>query len=422
MTRADAEPHDHATSDGLAALRIPAFRRFFLAALVSSSGAWLQALAMPFVMFELTGSGTWVGASVFAMMLPMALSGPIAGPLADRIPRRSILLRTQTLLALTAVGFGIAWGTDVREPWFYVGASVVYGTLNGFNMPAWQAFVADLVPREALMNAITLNSTQFNAARALGPSIGGVVLAALGPAWSFGLNGASFIAVVFVLATLPTGVAANQGATEPLLRQFAHATRYARRRPAIMFGFLTAGVVAFLGGTLAQVHLVLFAEEVFDVGEFRFGMLVSAFGAGAILTAPWLATIGPRFPKSTMVSAAVLAYGIGELVLVSTTIYAVGLIGVFIAGAAHLTMATTTNTTLQLQVDEAIRGRVMAMYLMVFTIGMPLGAIVQGPLADQLGPRWVVLGMGTGLVLFGVTSRLNGQAATFDAPTQVPKS
>lgn len=414
MTTAAPRPAPSGSPDAFAALRIPAFRRFFLAALVSSSGAWLQALAIPFVMFAITGSGTWVGASVFAMMAPMALMGPIAGPLADAIPRRNILLTTQTLLAVCAAGFAIIWASDVREPWVYVAVSVVYGALNGFNMPAWQSYVADLVPRESLMNAITLNSTQFNAARALGPSIGGVVLAALGPTWSFGGNAVSFIGVVAVLISLPPGERRTGAHRERPLRQFARALAYARTQPSIITGFFAAGAVAFLGGTIAQVHLVLFAEEVFEVGELAFGFLVSAFGLGAIITAPWLATFGPRFGKARLLVAALLAYGMGELVLTATTFYAVGVIGVFICGAAHLTMATTTNTTIQLHVDETMRGRVMAMYLMVFTLGMPLGAIVQGPAADALGPRAVVTVMGSAMLLAALWLRLSGRAAAFD--------
>lgn len=406
--------------DALAALRIPSFRRFFFAALISSSGAWLQALATPFVMFDITGSGAWVGASVFAMMLPMALVGPVAGPLADAIPRRTILLTTQTLLALAAAGFAVAWALDVREPWFYVLGSIVYGTLNGFNMPAWQAYVADLVPREALMNAITLNSTQFNAARALGPSVGGVVLATLGPTWSFGGNAVSFVAVVAALVSLPKGDARAPGPRENPLRLFAKAIAYARGVPAITTGFAAGGIVAFLGGTIAQVHLVLFAEKVFDVGELAFGFLVSAFGLGAICAAPWLASRGPRFSKSGMLLGSLVAYGAGELLLTSTTAYIVGLVGVFICGAAHLTMATTTNTTIQLRVDEAMRGRVMAMYLMIFTLGMPLGAIIQGPLADTMGPRVVVTAMGCAMWLCALWMWASGRAATFDPDEPAP--
>lgn len=409
--------------DSLVALRIPAFRRFFVAALVSNSGAWLQGLAMPFVMFHITGSGAWVGASVFALSLPMAVTGLVAGPLADRLPRRNILLVTQVTLAVIAIGYAVAWWTGVRSPWAYLTLSILYGTVNGFNMPAWQAFVADLVPRDALMNAITLNSTQFNAARALGPSIGGVVLASLGPGWAFAGNAASFVAVVSVLTTLPATQASTPSPTASrhrrmvvpsALQQFGQGLRYVRTQPGIVTGYIAAAGVAFLGGTLVQVHLVLFAEQVFEVSEFWFGVLVSAFGVGALLVVPLLTTVAPQYRRSGVLIVGLAAYGLAELVLVSTAVFAVGAAGVLLAGAAHLTMATTTNTTVQLQVDEAMRGRVMAMYLMVFTLAMPIGAIIQGPLADAIGPRTVVLAMG--LSMLGLTGWLvtSGRAQTFD--------
>ncbi len=401
--------------DALAALRIPAFRRFFVAALMSNSGAWLQGIAMPYVMFQITESGAWVGASVFALMVPMALTGPVAGPLADRIPRRRILVMTQSVLALVAIGLALAWWLGVREPLAYVALSVLYGTVNGFNMPAWQAYVSDLVPREALMNAITLNSTQFNAARAIGPSVGGVVLATLGPGWSFAGNAFSFVFVVATLLTLPAGQIREGAGNDPVIQQFAQGFAYALEQPGIVTAYIAGGLVAFFGGTLTQVHLVLFAEEVFGVGEFRFGLLVSAFGVGAVLAAPWLTAVAPRYRKSSVLVAGLAAYGIGELVLATTDLYWIGVVGVLVAGGAHLTTASTTNTSIQLQVAEAMRGRVMAMYLMVFTLGMPIGAIVQGALTDVVGPRAVVFGMGSVLLTGTLLLRVSGRSTTLDA-------
>lgn len=402
--------------DSVVALHIPEFRRFFFAALASSSGSWLQGLASPFVMFQLTESGTWVGASVFAMMLPMATVGPLAGPLADRISRRKILLVTQSLLSVLAFGFALLWWTGVRNPWVYVLTMVGYGTVNGFNMPAWQAYVSDLVPRELLTNAITLNSAQFNAARALGPSIGGLVLAFLGPGWAFFGNSMSFCVVVFVLFSLPATLPSGNRSESPL-KQFTEGWRYARSHRGITTAFIAAGVVGMLGGTLAQVHLVLFAERVFMVDELRFGMLVSAFGLGAIVWTPWLASVGTTLRGSRLLVVGIATYGIGELVLSSTEIYAVGLLGVFIAGASHMTMATTTNSTVQLMVDESMRGRVMSLYLVVFTLTMPLGAVIEGPLADAFGPRIVVATMGTLLLLSATLLVLSGRAASFDDVT-----
>lgn len=405
--------------DSFDALQNRDFRKFFFAALASNSGSWLQGLASPWVMFEITESGSWVGVSVFSLLLPMALMGPIAGPLADRISRRTILLRAQPLLALVAMGFAVLWWSGVTEPLAYVALSLVYGVINGFAMPAWQAYVSDLVPRELLPNAITLNSAQFNAARAIGPSIGGVVLATLGPGWCFAFNAFSFLFVVVALLQLPPTKPSGNSA-EPPLTQFRLGYAYARTQPGIMTSYFAAALVALCGGTLVQVHLVLFAEQVFSVSERWFGVMVSAFGLGAIVMTPWLTTFAPKYRRSQVVVGGLIAYGLGELVLTSTKVLAVGLIGVFIAGGSHITMATTTNSTLQLQTAEAMRGRVMSMYLIVLTLGMPIGAIIEGPLAERFGPRPVVTGMGSLMIAGALWMWFSGRAASFDSDAVEP--
>ncbi len=402
-------------SDAISALRIQNFRRFWFAGLASNSGGWLQGIASPFIMYEMTESGAWVGASVFALMIPMAIIGPFAGPMADRLSRRKILLVCEVLLATIAVSNAFLWWAGVREPLIYVAVNVIYGIGNGYALPAWQAYVADLVPREFLMNAITLNSTQFNAARAIGPSIGGVVLATLGPAWAFLGNGISFLVVFCTLLTLPrTPPSPLADRTDSQLSQFAKGWAYAKTQPTIMTGYLAATFVAILGGPLVQVHLILFIENVFEASEFRFGLLMSMYGIGAVVIAPWLAAFGSRIQRSHLLVGSLIGYGCGEILLASTSVYWAGIAGIFIVGCAHLVMATTTNTTLQLRVPEPVRGRVMAMYLMVFTIGAPLGSIIQGPLADKFGPQAVVLVMGFCFLVAALILRISGKSETYN--------
>ena len=402
-------------SDAISALRIRDFRRFWFAGLASNSGGWLQGIASPFIMYEMTQSGAWVGGSVFALMLPMAIVGPFAGPMADRLSRRKILLICEVILATIAISNGILWWSGIREPLVYVGVNVVYGVANGYALPAWQAYVSDLVPREYLMNAITLNSTQFNAARAIGPSIGGVVLAVTGPGWAFFGNGISFLVVFATLLTLPrTPASPLAGRKDSQLSQFLKGWAYAKTQPTIMTGYLAATCVAFLGGPLVQVHLILFVENVFKVGEFKFGLLMSTYGIGAVMIAPWLASFGSRIKRSQLLIGSLVLYGVGELLLSVTEIFWIGVAGIFVVGCAHLIMATTTNTTLQLHVPEPVRGRIMAMYLMVFTVGAPLGSIIQGPLADKFGPRSVVTGMGICFLVATALFAISGRASTYN--------
>lgn len=401
--------------DSFVALQVPEFRRFFAAALVSGSGSWLQALASPFVMYEITESAEWVGFAVFSGLLPMALVGPFAGPLADRMSRRRILLTTQCMLVVNAMVYALLWWGGVREPVPYIVTGAVYGTINGFNMPAWQAYVSDLVPRSMLMNAITLNSAQFNAARAIGPMIGGVVLAFLGPGWSFTGNAMSFLFVIAALVTLPDKVPVHAGdSSESPLRQFASGWRYARNHEGIRNIYLTVIFLAACGATLAQVHLVLFAEEVFEVGSFQFGLLVASFGMGAIFATPVLTTVGTRFRRSQLIAGGLFVYGFGEIILALAPVYVIGMIGTFIAGACHLTTATSTNSTLQMQVAESMRGRVLGLYLMVLTVTMPVAAGIQGVLDERFGPQPVVFTMGCILIVASLVLRATGRIATAD--------
>lgn len=405
--------------DAVVALRRPQFRRFFFAALASNSGTWLQGVATPYVLYTITEEARWVGFGTFATMVPMAIMGVVAGPLADRLPRQRILVVTQCMMAVTAMAMGVLWWSGVRTPWAYLGVAVAHGIVNGFNMPAWQAFVSDLVPREELMNAITLNSAQFNAARAIGPAVGGLVLAKAGPGWSFTGNAVSYFIVVAVLITLPAIMPTDPPEHDSLLNQFRDGMRYARETPAIRNVYIAVALLAVCGGTLVSAHIVVFSETVFNASETQYGLLVSAFGIGSMLVTPWIAARGPLYRRSTLIIGGLVLYGIGELLLTATTLYVVGFIGVMITGAAHITSATTNNSTLQLLVTEEMRGRVVGLYLMVLTIAMPIGAIFQSLLSDEFGVRWVVTGMAVLMLLGAAWLRFSGRILTADESAQI---
>ena len=195
-----AASHPVGFRQGMRAMRHRDFRIFFIGAIISNSGSWLQNLAVPFVLFELTGKAIWVGLAGFAQFIPSFFLGPVGGALADGNDRRKVLLATQTAMAAAAFLLWGVWVLDWREPALILVIVALTGVFAGLNIPSWQAFVPALVPREDLASAITLNSTQFNAARAIGPALAGVLLAVAGPAWAFFLNGLSFVAVLVALA------------------------------------------------------------------------------------------------------------------------------------------------------------------------------------------------------------------------------
>ena len=370
------------------------YRLFLSGALISNSGVWVQMIALAFVIEKLTDSATWVGLAAMMQTLPAVFLGMVGGALADRFPRRIMLMVTNSVQALIALGFAamLAWGVD--RPLAYIALGVVNGCANGIQLPAWQAFVSELVPRGALLNAVTLNSAQFNASRAVGPMIGGIVLAIGGPGWCFFTNSLTYVPAVLAMIFIRVPrVAPTDGGRPNVLRDAAAAVRYAADNPGIRLSILIAGVIAFFGQPV--IHLVvIFANDVFKVGETQYGILAAATGVGAMLNTPFVAGRGSRVPRSRLVGVGWPLYGIALLGFAMSPYFWLGVVALAILGAAHIATAATLNTVIQLQVEEALRAKVLALYLITLLAGLPLGAQLQGALADLIGPRVAVGGAG----------------------------
>jgi len=370
------------------------YRLFLSGAIVSNSGVWVQLIALAFVINELTDRGTWVGLAAMMQTLPAVGLGMVGGALADRFPRRVMLIVTNSAQSLIALGFAAMWAGGVDRPLAYVALAVVNGCVNGVQLPAWQAFVSDLVPRRALLNAVTLNSAQFNASRAVGPAVGGLVLAFGGPGWSFLVNSLTYAPAVLALALIRVPHPAPADGRRPnLFKDTAAAVRYATAHAGIRGAVLIAGVIAFFGQPI--IHLVvIFAEDVFRVGEFRYGMLAAASGIGAVLNTPFIAAKGGQIPRSRLVGLAWPVYGLALLGFALSPHFWVAVVALAVLGASHIATASSLNTVIQLQVEEALRAKVLALYLMTLLAGLPLGAQLQGALADLIGPRVAVGGAG----------------------------
>ncbi|MEM8706948.1 MAG: MFS transporter [Actinomycetota bacterium] len=368
--------------------RIRNYRLFWFGGLTSNIGRWFQTIAIPIVVFDLTDSAGWVGFAGFAQIMPMALMGPFGGAIADRYPRRNVLLVTQTLQAFVALGLMVMWFGGVRTASAYVAMSVLVGTTAGLNLPAWQAIVSELVPRDKLMAGITLNSAQFNASRMVGPALGGAAIAWFGPGWAFFVNAISYAAVLSGLALMRLDVERRtpEGRMRPL-HEFAGAARYAFARPGIRTAILTVSMIGFFGLSL-QTLSVTIAEQTFDRGEQGFGLLLSFVGLGAVTMSPVIAGLAGRYPRSQIQQSALMLYAVGALVIAAAPVFVVALVGAYMMGAAHLTSASTLNTAIQLQVDEAVRAKVLAVYLSMLTAANPLGQLLLGQLIDRTNPRF----------------------------------
>jgi MFS family permease len=377
----------------LTAFRYRNFTIFWCGALLSSTGTWVQWITVPYVVFQLTGSGAWVGVAGFFQFLPAVLVGPLAGSVADRFHRRSVLLVTQVAQAAVAVTLWVVWTAGVRSVGVIIAIVAVGGFVAGINIPSWQAFVSELVPRDVLLNAVTLNSTQFNAARAFGPAIGGIVLGAAGPGPAFLVNALSFVAVIVALALIRVPRLERASGHAGVFREFFSALGYVRRRPGIAACFLVVLSLGALGGPLFNL-LAVFAERVFEVSDYRYGLMGAALGAGAVLAAPLIAGRGSGMRRSQLTTVATAVYGSALVVFALSPWYAMAVGALMVAGAAYLAIASTLNTTIQLQVEETMRGKVLAAYLMCLTLAMPLGVLAQGALAEAIGARATVAGAG----------------------------
>jgi len=370
------------------------FTIFWSGALLSNTGSWMQNLAVPFTLYEITGSAFWVGLATFTQFLPAMLLGPLAVSMADRVDRRRLLFITQFLLALAALALWIVWLSGARNPGAILTLVTVSGILGGLGIPSWQAFINDLVPREDLLSAITLNSLQFNAARAIGPGVAGLLLATLGSSWAFLVNAISFGFVLLALALVRVRTAARIPVSAGgFVRQFGRAVRYTRTQPGILTGVLCAVLVAMLGNPVFQ-FTVVFAAEVFHVGTVALGAMNVALGVGAVLAAPLVSGWDSVLTRAAIVRWAILAYGLAILGFALAPGYALALVALIVVGGGFLAVISATNTAVQVIVADRMRGRVMALRIMAFTGAYPVGALLQGWLSDVIGPRGTVAGAG----------------------------
>jgi predicted MFS family arabinose efflux permease len=295
-----------------------------------------------------------------------------------------------------------------------VGIVALSGFVAGLNIASWQAFVSELVPRDALLNAVTLNSAQFNASRAFGPALGGLVLYGLGPTWAFLINALSYGAVIGALALirLPR-VAPPPGDRPKVFAEFAATVRYTRSMPGIVTCILVVMCLGLFGSPVFTM-LVVFADDVFHVGEGLYGVLGAALGLGSILGLPIVAGWGSGLPRSRLIGGALWIYGASLLAFALAPGYWVGVVALLVAGAGYLAIASTLNTTIQLQVDERMRGKVLALYLMGLTATIPLGNLVQGWAVDLIGPRPTVAVAATAFLAVAAVLASRGRLRLMD--------
>jgi MFS family permease len=403
-------------SPTFSSLSIRNYRIYATGAFVSNIGTWMGRVAQDWlVLTELTRhSSTALGIVTGLQFLPFLLLAPWAGMIADRYPKRVILAITQTALALSSLVLGVLAVTGTAQLWMVYVIALFTGLATAVDNPARQTFVSELVSRDRLANAVSLNSASFNAGRLIGPGLAGLTIAAFGTGWALLLNTATFVAVLVALAAIRTSdllpapvLGRRQGAIK-------EGVRYVRTRPDIQ---LVMALVFVLGtfGMNFQITTALMATQVFGKGPQEYGLLGSIMAIGS-LSAALLSARRAR-PRLRILLIAMLGFTVssGLAALAPTyTLFALALVPV---GLSALTALTTANAMVQLSVDPAMRGRVMALYMAIFMGGTPLGAPVIGWIGQVWGARWTI-GIGTvavGLMLIGtafwMTRRENVQVS-----------
>jgi MFS family permease len=399
--------------DTFAALKHPNYRLFFVGQLVSLIGSWMQSTAQGWLVYQLTGSKVLLGTVAAAGSLPMLLLSVWGGSLADRHPKRAVILFTQIGMMLLAFAFAALIWSGRIQPWHIVVLATLGGVAMAFDMPARQAFTVEMTSREDLMNAISLNSSIFNGARVVGPSVAGFLMAQVGMAWCFFLNGLSFIAVIagLLMMRLPRFIppADPHSTARHVLEGFAYVAGHRRVRRLLLF-LSVAGVF----GWSYSVLLPAYATDILHVGERGYGALLSANGLGALLGALTVATYGSRVQPRRLILGGLWVFSAALLLLAVVRWFPLVLACLAVGGWGMLLFFSTANTLVQTSVSDAMRGRVMGIWALVFGGMMPLGGLESGVLSQALGvPSAVAIGAlvcaGTGMVMWR-TGRRNPPA------------
>jgi MFS family permease len=368
------------------------FRVWAIGALVSNVGTWMQRTAQDWIVLtQLTHhNATAVGVVMGLQFGPQVLLLPLTGFAADHLDRRKLLLATQTAMGALALGLGVLTVAGIVQLWQVYGFAFLLGCVTAFDSPARQTFVSDLVVEADLSNAVALNSTSFNLARMIGPAVAGILIAAVGFGWVFVLNAASFAAVIASLSLLRTG---ELHRTDRALRtrgSLADGFRYVWKRPDLKAVLL----MLFLIGTFGlnfPIFISTMSVTVFHAGAGQFGFLTSIMAMGSVTGA--LLAARREKPRVAFLFAGAATFGFGCVLAALMPNY--GLFGAALAliGVAAQTFTTTTNSTVQLSTEPAMRGRVLAILLAIALGGTPIGAPIVGWVADTFGPRWA-LGVG----------------------------
>jgi MFS family permease len=391
-------------NDTFEALRFPNYRLWFYGQMFSLVGTWMQATAQGYLIFQITKSDAFLGYVSFANGLPVLLFTLLGGVIADRIPRRKLMVITQTSMMVLAFILAALTFTNLVQPWHILVLAFLLGTCNAFETPARQSFVTEMVDREAMTNAIALNSTMFNIGTVVGPAIAGLVYAWLGPGWCFTINGISFIAVIIALLLMKlSGILATTSG-KSAFNELKEGVVYAWQDRTIRSLLVNLGFIGIFGFGLLTL-LPAWAVDVLKGDVTTNGLLLSARGIGSLIGALMIAYIGSRGTRGKIWAVGYFFTPVFFMIFALIHWVPLSLVVMVCIGWAFMAMINTTNALVQSHVPDALRGRVMGVYSLVFLGGTPIGSLMAGEIADKIGePITVIAFSGLLMIMFIITS------------------
>lgn len=391
-------------------LRVRNYRYFFLGQVVSNTGTWMQRIAQDWLVLSLTGSAFAVGITTAMQFLPMLLFGLYGGVIADRFRKRQLLILTQAVMGLLAAILAILTLTGAVHVWHVYLLALLLGMVTVVDNPTRQIFVSEMVSRGQLRNAVSLNAANFQTARLIGPAVAGAVIAAVGSGWAFAINAMSFAAVIGGLLLMRPAELHTMPRVPREKGQLLEGLRYVRARPELIWPIVLVGFIGTFGFNFPTV-LSGFAYNIFHIDAGRYGLLNTALAAGSLVGA----LLASRRTKTRlrMIVFAAVGFGVLEAVIAFAPEYWMFTAGLTIVGLIGMTFNTSSNSMVQLATEASMRGRVMSLYMMVFTGGSPIGGPIVGWVTERYGPRMGLFACGAvsalaALVVARILSRRSG--------------
>ncbi len=398
MTTSDAPAS--AFSNTFRAFRNRNYRLYYIGQSISLSGTWMQTIAQAILVLRITDSKIALGTVTMLQFLPITIFVLFAGVIADRVPKRNFILVTQVLAMSQALTLTVLVWTGNVELWHVYTLALVLGVANAFEQPTRQAFVVEMVGREDLVNAVALNSGMFNGARLVGPAIGGLLIAGAGLKWAFLLNAISFVPTIGALLLMDLralhAVASRRSEGNPLA-QLREGLAFSFRTPAVLLIIILVAIIGTFGYNFT-VMLPLLSTYVLERGSAGLGFMTAAVGLGALVSALMLAGRGTA--TKTTLFAGGLAFSALLLMVALSQWFALTLLLLFCLGLANTAFAATANTSLQFATPDHLRGRVMALYMLLFAGSTPIGGFLTGFMAEHLGVS-TALAINASVCMFG---------------------